>query len=136
MKNLSIVIVSALCLVLTACGGDDGSDGGDAGAHILLSQNECRNFTPTSQTYQGVTVYERLGERGVDYTKHVAGTSDIYENQHGESYECQRPVQQTYTTPAPVVHAPAPVVHAPAPTYNAPAAPAYNPAPAPATKKY
>ncbi len=120
MKNLSIVIVSALCLVLTACGGDDGSkgaggSGGNSGAHILLSTSDCASqykFT-YNRTYSAQKNVSNYGSSTGDqyytntqnsqmYIKTVSGNSDIYTPESGgSSVECSRTVRPGYAgTPA------------------------------------
>ncbi len=140
MKNLSIVIVSALALVLTACGGDDGSESGNAGAVNLRSKTEClklftynpgysraQNTNDYGSVHGHDMYYTNTEDRGEMYIKTSEGNVDTYESESGDSnYECVRDVQPTYTPtaqPAPVKTYPA-AQPAPVKTY-----PATQPAP-------
>ena len=156
MKNLSIVIVSALCLVLTACGGDDKSE--SSSNNIVRTQssasaggtrsNNCGVGYDASYSKQmngssygssaQVDYYQDYQTGGSTYADDkytlsgTAGGVHVYDHVSEDKIITCKP----YVAPKPAyTPAPKPTYNAPAPkpTYNAPAPkPTYNaPAPTP-----
>jgi len=137
MKNLTTVIVASLALILTACGGDDGSEGGNAAAHLSLTPATCSQSFTYNESYSRQQNTDAYGQpqghdkyydstinAGEKYIQTSIANNDTYISESGDqTVSCDRVVQPTYTPTAPV----APTVHTQN-TYVAP--PVHQPAPA------